>query len=54
MHFGVYKPTMMFFGLINLLATFQAIINDILRDLIDTGCKGIALNFTPKLLVAIH
>ena len=26
----------MFFGLTNLLATFQAIMNDILRDLIDT------------------
>jgi len=28
---------MMFFGLTNLLATFQAIMNNILRDLIDTG-----------------
>jgi len=27
----------MFFGLTNLPATFQAIINNILRDLIDTG-----------------
>ena len=36
-HFGVYEPTMMFFGLTNLLATFQAIMNNILRDLIDTG-----------------
>jgi len=27
----------MFFGLTNLLATFQAIMNNILRDLIDTG-----------------
>ena len=26
----------MFFGLTNLLATFQAMMNDILRDLIDT------------------
>ena len=37
MHLGVYKSTVMFFGLTNLLVTFQAIINDILRDLIDTG-----------------
>ena len=29
MHFRVYKPTIMFFGLTNLLATFQAIMNDI-------------------------
>jgi len=36
-HLGVYKPTIMFFGLTNSLATFQAMINDILRDLINTG-----------------
>ena len=36
-HLGVYRPTVMFFGLTNSLATFQAMINDILRDLIDTG-----------------
>ena len=36
MHLGVYKPTMVFFGLTNLPATFQAMMNDILRDLIDT------------------
>jgi len=33
MHLGVYKPTAMFFGLTNLPATFQAMMNDILRDL---------------------
>jgi len=37
MHLGVYEPTVMFFGLTNSPATFQAMINDILRDLIDTG-----------------
>ena len=36
-HLGVYIPTVMFFGLINLPATFQAMMNDILRELIDTG-----------------
>jgi len=36
-YLGVYKPTVMFFGLTNLPATFQAMMNDILRDLIDTG-----------------
>jgi len=36
-HLGVYKLTVMFFGLTNSLATFQAIMNDILRDLINTG-----------------
>ena len=35
-HLGVYEPTVMFFGLTNSPATFQAIINDIVRDLIDT------------------
>ena len=33
----MYKPTVMFFGLTNSLVTFQAIMNDILRNLIDTG-----------------
>jgi len=33
----VYEPTVIFFGFTNSPATFQAIINDILRDLIDTG-----------------
>jgi len=37
MHLGVYEPTVMFFGLINLPATFQVMMNDILRDLINTG-----------------
>jgi len=36
MHFGVYKPTVMFFGLTNSLAIFQVMMNNILRDLIDT------------------
>ena len=33
----MYEPTVIFFGFTNSPATFQAIINDILRDLIDTG-----------------
>jgi len=36
-HLGIYEPTVMFFGLTNLPATFQAIINNILRDMINTG-----------------
>jgi len=36
-HLGVYEPTVMFFGLTNLPATFQVIMNNILRDLINTG-----------------
>ena len=37
MHLGVYKPIVMFFCLTNSPATFQVMINDILRDLINTG-----------------
>ena len=31
-----FEPTVMFFGLTNLLATFQAMMNKLLRDLINT------------------
>ena len=31
---GSFEPTAMFFGLTNSLATFQAMINDLLRDLV--------------------
>jgi len=34
---GSFEPTVMFFGLMNSLATFQAMINELLRDLINTG-----------------
>jgi len=33
---GSFKPTVMFFGLTNLPATFQAMMNELLRDLINT------------------
>jgi len=32
-----FKPTVMFFGLTNSPATFQAMMNELLRDLINTG-----------------
>ena len=32
-----FKPTVMFFGLTNSPVTFQAMINELLRDLINTG-----------------
>ena len=35
MHIGAYKPTVMYFGLTNSSATFQIIINDLFRDLIN-------------------
>ena len=34
---GLFKPTVMFFGLTNSPATFQAMINELLRDLINIG-----------------
>jgi len=34
---GLFKPTVMFFGLMNSPATFQAIMNKLLRDLINMG-----------------
>ena len=34
---GLFKPMVIFFGLTNSLATFQAMINELLRDLINTG-----------------
>ena len=32
---GNFEPTVIFFGLTNSLATFQAMMNDLLRDMID-------------------
>ena len=32
-----FEPTVMFFGLTSSLATFQVIMNELLRDLINTG-----------------
>ena len=34
---GLFEPTVMFFGLTNSPATFQAFMNHILRDLINAG-----------------
>jgi len=35
MHVGSFEPTVMFFGITNSPATFQAMMNKILRDLIN-------------------
>ena len=37
MHIGSFKPIVMFFGMTNSPATFQAMMNEILRDLINEG-----------------
>ena len=36
-HVELFEPTVMFFGIMNSLATFQAMINEILRDLVNKG-----------------
>jgi len=36
-HIGSFEPTVMFFGITNLPTTFQAMMNKILRDLINKG-----------------
>ena len=37
MYIGSFELTVMFFGMTNLPATFQVIMNEILRDLINEG-----------------
>ena len=36
-HVGFFEPTIMFFGMTNSPATLQAIMNEILRDMINEG-----------------
>ena len=36
-HIGSFEPTVMFFGMMNSPAIFQAIMNEILRDMINEG-----------------
>ena len=48
---GLFEPTVMFFGLKNLPAIFQAMMNELLRDLINTG-KVVA--FIDDMILAIE
>jgi len=50
MHIGAYEPTVIYFGLTNSPATFQIIINDLFRNLINQGNTVI---FIDDILVAI-
>ena len=43
-HIGVYEPTVMYFGLTNSPATFQAMMNDLFRDLINQGDTATFIN----------
>jgi len=47
-HVGSFEPVVMFFRMTNLLATFQVMINEILRNMINKG-KGVA--FVDDMLV---
>jgi len=48
MHVGSFELIVMFFGMTNLLATFQTMMNEILRDLIN---KGKVVAFVDNMLV---
>ena len=48
-YIGAYKPTVMYFGLMNSPATFQTIMNDLCRDLINQGDTA---TFIDDILVA--
>jgi len=48
MHMGSFKPNVIFFGMTNLPATFQVMMNEILRDLIN---KGKVIVFVDDILV---
>jgi len=43
-HIGAYEPMVMYFGLTNSLATFQMMMNDLFRDLINQGDTAIFIN----------
>jgi len=49
MHLGLFELTVMYFGLTNSPATFQAMMNDLFRDMIN---KGDVATFIDNVLVA--
>jgi len=48
MHLGSFEPTVMYFGLTNLPATFQAMMNNLFRNMIN---KGDIVTFIDDVLV---
>jgi len=50
-YIGFFEPTIMFFGMTNSPATFQVMMNEILRDLIN---KGKVIAFVDNVLVGIE
>jgi len=49
MYLGLFEPTVMYFGLTNSPATFQAMMNDLFRNMIN---KGDVATFINDILVA--
>jgi len=49
MHIGAYEPTVIYFGLTNSPTTFQTMVNDLFRDLIN---QGDMVTFIDDILVA--
>jgi len=43
-HIGAYEPTVMYFGLTNFSTTFQTMINNLFRDLINQGDMATFIN----------
>ena len=50
-HVGSFEPTVMFFGMTNSPATFQVMMNEILRDLINKGKVAV---FVDDILVGME
>ena len=50
MYIGAYEPIVMYFGLTNSSTTFQTMMNDLFRDLIN---QGDTVTFIDDILVAI-
>ena len=48
MHRGAFEPLVMYFGLMNSPATFQTMMNSIMRDLID---KGVVVVYIDNILI---
>jgi len=51
MHIGVYKPTVIYYGLTNSSTTFQTIMNDLFRDMINQGSMA---TFIDNIIVAME
>src|SRR4051812_15620029 len=48
---GLFEPLVMFFGLTNLPATFQNMMNNLLRDLVD---KGKVIVYIDEIMVSLE